>query len=130
MVNILPARTTSAQNKSQPMLGQSRLTGKSSHLCVVCPTQPAMTVHSSTEGNSSMTSMTSLTPAAKPERLLGPLFGGIDTHKNTHHVAVVDGVGRPVADREFATTPTGYTEIVAFFHSHGAVEQVGVEGTG
>ncbi len=77
-----------------------------------------------------MTSMTSLTPVAKPERLPGSLFGGIDTHKNTHHVAVVDGVGQPVADREFATTPTGYTEIVAFFHSHGAVEHVGVEGTG
>jgi len=77
-----------------------------------------------------MTSMTSLMPAAKSERLPGSLFGGIDTHKNTHHVAVVDGVGRPVADREFATTPTGYTEIVAFFHSHGAIEQVGVEGTG
>jgi transposase len=77
-----------------------------------------------------MTSLTSLTPAANPERLPGPLFAGIDTHKDTHHVAVVDGTGRPVADRQFATTPTGYAQVVAFLQLHGTVEQVGVEGTG
>lgn len=71
----------------------------------------------------------SLTPAANPERSPGPLFAGIDTHKDTHHVAVVDGTGRPVADREFATTPAGYAQVVALFQSHGTVEQVGVEGT-
>src|SRR5680860_1752213 len=128
MVNILPARTTSAQNKSQPMLGQSRLTGKSSHLCAVCPAQPAMTIHSSTEGNSSITSMTLLPEAANSQRLAGPVFGGIDTHKNTHHVAIVDGTGRPVENREFTTTPAGYAQIVAFFREHETVERVGAVG--
>ena len=29
------------------------------------------------------------------------VYGGIDTHKDTHHVAVIDEHGRPLGDREF-----------------------------
>ena len=74
--------------------------------------------------------MTLLPEAANSRRLAGPVFGGIDTHKNTHHVAIVDGTGRPVENREFTTTPAGYAQIVAFFREHETVERVGVEGTG
>lgn len=42
------------------------------------------------------------------------LLAGIDTHKHTHHVAIVDHLGRAVADREFATTSRGYAQIIDF----------------
>lgn len=55
---------------------------------------------------------------------------GIDTHKDTHHVAVLDAVGRLLSDREFATTVEGYRQIVAFLRANGPIATVGVEGTG
>mgnify|MGYP002651894359 CR=1 FL=1 len=61
---------------------------------------------------------------------VGPLVAGIDTHKHTHHVAIVDQLGRAVADREFATTSRGYAQIIEFLRHHGPLDQVGVEGTG
>lgn len=33
------------------------------------------------------------------------VFGGVDTHSNTHHAAVVDPLGRELADREFRPHP-------------------------
>ena len=57
------------------------------------------------------------------------MVAGIDTHKHTHHVAVLDRFGRCVADQEFATTSAGYAQIIEFLHAHG-VEVVGIEGTG
>jgi transposase len=61
----------------------------------------------------------------------GPVTGGIDTHGQTHHAAVIDALGRPVADREFETTQAGYRTLTTWLGSHGAeVERVGVEGTG
>ena len=38
----------------------------------------------------------------------GPVTGGVDTHGETHHAAVLDQVGRELGDREFPTTPSGY----------------------
>lgn len=58
------------------------------------------------------------------------LVAGIDTHKLTHHVAVLDHLGRCVADRQFDTTEAGYAELVRFLRAHGPVDRVGVEGTG
>ena len=58
------------------------------------------------------------------------IFAGVDTHKDTHHVAIVDEVGRPIADREFLAVGSGYRQIIEFLHKHGTVEAVGVEGTG
>ncbi|SEO12151.1 IS110 family transposase [Cryobacterium luteum] len=58
------------------------------------------------------------------------IFAGVDTHKDTHHVAIVDGLGRPIADREFLAVGSGYRQIIDFLHAHGIVEAVGVEGTG
>jgi transposase len=56
--------------------------------------------------------------------------GGVDTHGETHHAAVVDEVGRQLADREFPTTPRGYRALLAWLVSFGALVRVGVEGTG
>jgi transposase len=58
------------------------------------------------------------------------VVGGVDTHRDTVWVAVIDSVGRQVADREFATTPAGYAAAVAWLVGHGRLLRVGVEGTG
>lgn len=58
------------------------------------------------------------------------MVAGIDTHKLTHHVAVLDYLGRDVADCPFVTTAEGYAELVQFLRAHRHVERVGVEGTG
>lgn len=71
--------------------------------------------------------MTATSPAATA------VFAGADTHADTHadtvHVAVVDRFGREVEDREFATTPVGYRDALAFLSSFGPVEVLGIEGT-
>lgn len=58
------------------------------------------------------------------------MVAGIDTHKLTHHVAVLDHLGRDVADCPFVTTAEGYADLVQFLRAHGHVARVGVEGTG
>jgi transposase len=69
--------------------------------------------------------MTSMTTTS------GSVTGGVDTHGQTHHAAVIDQVGRHLADREFATTPAGYRALTCWLRSHGGpLERVGVEGTG
>jgi len=55
--------------------------------------------------------------------------GGVDSHKDTIHVAVISELGREVADREFTTTATGYRRAVAWLIEHGPLQTVGVEGT-
>src|SRR5690606_18207087 len=77
-----------------------------------------------------MTSMTFAPSLANPPSQEGALVAGVDTHKDTHHVAILDHVGRPVADREFRADGRGYAQIIAFLHEHGDVGSVGVEGTG
>lgn len=55
---------------------------------------------------------------------------GVDTHADTHHVAVVTEHGRPLADREFVATGCGYRKIIEYARSYGEVAAVGVECTG
>lgn len=55
---------------------------------------------------------------------------GIDTHADTHHVAVVTEYGKPLGDRAFPTTSAGYQEVLGFITGLGQVLQVGMEGTG
>lgn len=56
--------------------------------------------------------------------------GGVDTHGETHHAAVIDHLGRHLADREFSATGTGYSQLLAWLRSFGTIAAVGVEGTG
>jgi transposase len=58
------------------------------------------------------------------------ITGGVDTHGLTHHAAVVDSVGRHLADREFPATIGGYRALLDWMRSHGTLTAVGVEGTG
>lgn len=57
-------------------------------------------------------------------------IGGVDTHGLTHHAAMIDQVGRHLADREFPATTHGYKDLLAWMRSHGTLTAVGVEGTG
>jgi transposase len=61
----------------------------------------------------------------------GPqITGGVDTHGLTHHAAVIDQIGRHLADREFPATIRGYRDLLDWMRSHGVLAAVGVEGTG
>ncbi len=62
-----------------------------------------------------------------PER---PIFVGVDTHADTHHVAVVNEHGKKLTDREFPTTATGYAQIEQWLQTIGTVVRIGIEGTG
>ena len=58
------------------------------------------------------------------------VYAGVDTHSRTHHAAVIDRLGRHLADAEFPATAAGYRQLEAWLHSFGNVLAVGVEGTG
>lgn len=58
------------------------------------------------------------------------VIGGVDTHGRTHHGAVIDSVGRALADREFPATAGGYRDLLDWMRSHGRLDTVGVEGSG
>ncbi|MFE3906321.1 IS110 family transposase [Streptomyces sp. NPDC059153] len=57
------------------------------------------------------------------------VFGGVDSHADTIHVAVISDNGGHLADAEFATTAAGYAAALAFLNAHGRVRAIGVEGT-
>ncbi|MEU4173504.1 IS110 family transposase [Streptomyces sp. NPDC026665] len=57
------------------------------------------------------------------------LVGGVDSHADTIHVAVVADRGGHLADAQFLTNAAGYAAAIAFLQVHGAVAAVGVEGT-
>lgn len=61
---------------------------------------------------------------------LGEVIGGVDTHADTHHAAVIDTNGKHLGDAQFPTTPAGYAALTAFVVAFGAVVRVGIEGTG
>lgn len=56
--------------------------------------------------------------------------GGVDTHKDTHTAAALDGVGRVLGTRTFPATTAGYAALLGWLAEQGTVATVGVEGTG
>ncbi|WP_241709038.1 IS110 family transposase [Arthrobacter bambusae] len=58
------------------------------------------------------------------------VIAGIDTHADTHHVAIITETGRHLADRGFPAAGSGYRGIIDFMNGFGPVLAVGVEGTG
>ncbi len=60
----------------------------------------------------------------------GVVIGGVDTHKDTHVAAVIDGVGRLLGTGSFGTTAGEYARLSVWMRSFGTLERVGVEGTG
>jgi transposase len=74
-----------------------------------------------------MASMTSSISAAPLDRVV---FGGIDTHKDTHTAALVDSAGMVLGCAVFPTTRAGYRQLLGWMGSAGTLARVGVEGTG
>ena len=71
-----------------------------------------------------------MTSIASTARSAIRVVGGVDTHGQTHHAAVIDEVGRELGDREFPASPAGYRALAAWLGDHGDLDRVGVEGTG
>ena len=57
------------------------------------------------------------------------VIAGVDTHAETHHVAVLTTTGARVGDREFPTTLHGYRDLLRFVTGLGRVATIGIEGT-
>ena len=57
------------------------------------------------------------------------MIAGIDTHKDTLAVAVVDDTGRLVGGGDVPNTERGFAQLVDMFTSH-QVQRVGIEGSG
>jgi transposase len=74
-----------------------------------------------------MASMASSFPAAPLDRVV---FGGIDTHKDTHTAALVDSAGMLLGSAVFPTTQAGCRQLLGWLGSAGTLARVGVEGTG
>lgn len=58
------------------------------------------------------------------------VIAGIDTHADTHHVAIITDTGMHLADKEFSAAGSGYQQIINFLTGFGALIAVGMEGTG
>jgi transposase len=59
-----------------------------------------------------------------------PVVGGVDTHKDLHVAAVVDGHDKVLDCKSFATTRHGYRQMLQWMQSFGELQRVGVECTG
>ena len=55
---------------------------------------------------------------------------GADTHRDQYVVAALDERGAELGVRSFPTTRAGHRALLAWLRRFGAVERVGVEGTG
>jgi transposase len=58
------------------------------------------------------------------------VVGGVDSHADSHEVAVLDERGVLVATGSFAATIVGYRALLGWLRSFGEVDRVGVESTG
>lgn len=57
------------------------------------------------------------------------VVAGVDTHADTHHVAILSATGARLGDRQFPATAAGYDQLLAYIRSFGRVRLVGIEGT-
>lgn len=57
------------------------------------------------------------------------IVGGVDTHADTHHAAVLLMNGTRLADAQFAATEAGYARLLQWLRGWGRLHAVGVEGT-
>lgn len=57
------------------------------------------------------------------------VIGGVDTHKDTHHAAVITVAGQLLGDQQFPATNRGHQALREWLASFGALDAVGIEGT-
>jgi transposase len=60
----------------------------------------------------------------------GEIVLGVDTHKDIHVAAIVDGVGRLLCTAEFQVSERGGRRMLAWARRYGTLRRAGVEGTG
>lgn len=77
-----------------------------------------------------MSSMPEPPSALQPEPGPEEVVVGVDTHKDTHVVAVLTAMGGLLATRSFPATAEGYAALLTWVRSFGLVRRAGVEGTG
>lgn len=58
------------------------------------------------------------------------VYGGVDTHRDTHVAAVVDSTGRVLGTSWFDADGAGYAQLGDWLGAQGRVVRVGVEGSG
>jgi transposase len=58
------------------------------------------------------------------------VVGGVDTHADSHVVAVVDANGGILGIESFPAVESGFEALVGWFTPYGEIQMVGVEGTG
>ena len=58
------------------------------------------------------------------------VYGGVDTHRDVHMVAVVDTAGRVLETMPFPADAAGYAKVGGWLRSQGRLIRVGIEGTG
>ncbi len=58
------------------------------------------------------------------------VIGGVDTHRGTHHAAVLTTQGHLLGDKEFPASTAGYWDLLEWMSSFGEVAHIGVESTG
>jgi hypothetical protein len=68
-------------------------------------------------------------PSGHIEQKVTLVIAGIDTHKDTLAVAVVDDAGRLIAGGDIPNTELGFLQLVDMFNTH-HVLRVGIEGSG
>ena len=56
------------------------------------------------------------------------VYGGVDTHRDTHVAAVVDSTGRVLGTSSFDADAAGYAQLGDWLGSRGRVVRVGVGG--
>lgn len=63
--------------------------------------------------------------------MIGPeeLVAGVDTHADTHTLAILTGQGGVVATETFPADRRGYADLITFIKHIGSVFTIGVEGT-
>jgi transposase len=80
--------------------------------------------------------MTSIPHTGRPRESRKPavsdrvVYGGVDTHKELHVAAVVDGADAVLGTRSFSTTRAGYRALLSWIGEYGQLVRIGVEGTG
>lgn len=60
----------------------------------------------------------------------GIIVAGVDTHKDTHHCAVLGLTGSVLGDAKFPVSQAGYQALVDWVGSYGVIDRIGVELTG
>jgi transposase len=68
--------------------------------------------------------------AGVPVLEAGMVVAGVDTHRDTHTVVVLDSAGRQLGTAVFGADGAGYAAMLAWVVSFGPVARFGVEGTG